>query len=152
METGTQDCQTATETATCGTLRQSHQHLKLFPKAILSLRKDVIKRICIFPSAQILLRTELNCETRFLFSFLFFFVGLYFCLSVCLSIYLSLSLSLLSSGTKTLPVSEGVLHYGYKQSGNQNNITKQLIQKQISIIHLMFHCLTVVSVLFCSSK
>ena len=37
-------------------------------------------------------------------------------------------------------------------TGHQNNITKQLNQKQISVLHLIFHRLTVVLVLICSLK
>ena len=29
-------------------------------------------------------------------------------------------------------------------TGRQNNITKQLNHKQVSILHLIFHCLTIV--------
>ena len=37
-------------------------------------------------------------------------------------------------------------------TGYQNNITKQLNQKQISVLRLIFHRLTVVLVLICSLK
>ena len=37
-------------------------------------------------------------------------------------------------------------------TGHQNKVTKQLNQKQVSILHLIFHHLTVVYVLFCSMK
>ena len=37
-------------------------------------------------------------------------------------------------------------------TGHQSNITKQLNQKQRSILHLRFHLSTVVEVLFCSFK
>ena len=35
-------------------------------------------------------------------------------------------------------------HKRFKKTGYQSNTTKQLNQKQMSILHLIFHCLTVV--------